>query len=88
MRNLSKNEKLRITRLGRGLTLKAVSKKVFLSESFIHLMEKGKRKVPDDVERVLDFDKGIIWYSTIIDALEHFSEDQEALKILNRVLKI
>lgn len=92
MRELSKSEKLRITRLGRGLTLKDVSKKVFLSESFIHLMEKGERKVPDDVEKILNFDDGIKWYQIIVQILEGSplwkDVTEKIIKTLNTVLKI
>ena len=85
---LFRNQKLRLTRLGQGLKIKDVSKKVFLSESYISFMESGTRKVPSSVEKVLDFDKGIRWYLTIVDALQSKEDGDKALEILNKVLKI
>ena len=93
MKKLTKNQKLRITRLGRGLSLEKIAKKVFLSTSFISLMETDDRKVPDFVENILNFDEGVRWYETIITALsksEYTSMDEadEALQTLNKVLRI
>ena len=92
MEKLTKNQKLRITRMGRCLTLEKVAKKVFLSTSFISLMETDDRKVPDFVEHVLDFDTGVQWYQTIVAALskDAFSEADadNALKVLNKILKV
>ena len=94
MKNLTKNQKLRITRLGQGLSLEKVAKKTFLSISFISLMETNKRKIPDFVENILDFDEGVRWYETIVELL--LDEDSEcskenadkALQTLNKVLRI
>jgi len=88
MKKLSGSQKLRLTRLGRSLKIKDVSKKVFLSESYISFMESGTRKVPSSVEKVLDFDAGIRWYLTIVDALQSEEDGRKALEILNKVLKI
>ena len=94
MKKLTKSQKLRITRLGRGLSLEKVAKKVFLSTSFISLMETNDRKIPDFVENILDFDEGIQWYQTIIESLsdedsECSKEDADkALQTLNKVLRI
>jgi transcriptional regulator with XRE-family HTH domain len=93
MKNLTKNQKLRITRLGRGLSLEKIAKKVFLSTSFISLMETNDRKIPDFVERILNFDEGVRWYETIVIALtksEYTNVDNadEALQTLNKVLRI
>lgn len=90
---LTKNQKLRITRLGRGLSLEKIAKKVFLSTSYVSLMETNNRKVPDFVENILDFEEGIRWYETIIIALsksDHTSLDkaEEALQTLNKILRI
>lgn len=91
MEELNKNQMLRITRLGRGLSLEKIAKKVFLSTSFISLMENDERKVPDFVEQILDFDQGTRWYKTIVAALskDFFSEDDanEALRILKKILR-
>lgn len=88
---LTKNQKLRITRIGQGLTLEEAAKKVFLSTSYVSLMETDKRKVPDFVEDILDFDQGTRWYQTTVAALsrEDFSEDDanEALKVLGKILR-
>lgn len=88
---LTKNQMLRITRIGQGLTLEEVAKKVFLSTSHISLMETDKRKIPNFVESILDFDQGIRWYQTTVAALskEAFSEDDanEALKVLGKILR-
>ncbi|MCK4498942.1 helix-turn-helix domain-containing protein [Candidatus Babeliales bacterium] len=93
MKELTKNQMLRITRIGKGLTLEKVAKKVFLSTSFISLMETGDRKIPDFVEDILDFEEGVRWYETIVTALsksDYTSVDEadEALQTLNRVLRI
>lgn len=93
MKKLTKNQKLRITRLGQGLSLEKIAKKVFLSTSFISLMEKDDRKVPDFVENILNFDEGVRWYETIITALsksDYTSVDEadEALQTLHKVLRI
>ncbi len=93
MKKLTKNQKLRITRLGRGLSLEKIAKKVFLSTSFISLMETDDRKVPNFVENILNFDEGVRWYETIITALSKsectsVDEADEALQTLNRVLRI
>ena len=92
MKNLTKSQKLRVTRLGRGLSLEKAAKKVFLSTSFMSLMESNKRKLPDFVENILDFDRGIHWYQTIVESLldsDCSKEDaNEALETLNRVLRI
>jgi transcriptional regulator with XRE-family HTH domain len=89
---LTKNQKLRITRLGRGLSLEKIAKKVFLSTSFISLMETNDRKVPDFVENILDLDEGIQWYETIVKSLldSECSEGDadKALQTLNKVLRI
>ena len=90
---LTKNQKLRITRLGQGLSLEKVAKKTFLSTSFISLMETNKRKIPDFVENILDFDKSIRWYETIVVALLDSNlcsnkDVDEALQTLNKVLRI
>ena len=88
---LTKNQMLRITRIGQGLTLEEAAKKVFLSTSYISLMEADKRKIPNFVGDILDFDQGIRWYQTIFAALskEAFSEDDanEALKVLGKILR-
>lgn len=91
--NLTKNQKLRITRIGQCLSLEKIAKRVFLSTSFISLMENGSRKIPDFVEDIINFDDGIRWYETIVIALsksDYISEDlaKEALETLNRILKI
>ncbi len=93
MKKLTKNQKLRITRLGQGLSLEKVAKKVFLSTSFISLMETGDRKIPDFVGDILDFEEGVRWYETIVTALsksDYTSVDEadEALQTLNGVLRI
>lgn len=92
MKELSKNQKLRIVRTGRGLTLEETARKVFLSPSFVLMIEQGKRKVPDEVENILDFDKNIKWYLTIAAALSEADlpekDTAEALDILDKVLKI
>ena len=94
MKKLTKNQKLRITRLGRGLSLEKIAKKVFLSTSFISLMETNDRKIPDFVENILDLDKGIRWYETIVELLSDEDSDcskedaDEALQTLNKVLRI
>lgn len=91
MKNLTRNQKLRITRIGQGLSLEKTAKKVFLSLSHISLMENGKRNVPDFVEKVLNFDEEIRWYQTIVAALSgSFISDveaKEALDVLNKILK-
>ena len=94
MKKLTKNQKLRITRLGQGLSLEKVAKKVFLSTSFISLMETGDRKIPDFVEDILDFEQGVKWYQTIAELLadedsECSKEDTDkALQTLNKVLRL
>lgn len=96
MKNLTKNQKLRVTRLGRGLSLEKVAKKVFLSTSFISLMETNDRKVPDFVENILDLDEGVQWYETIVTILseaayisiDEAKKAEEALQTLNKVLRI
>lgn len=92
MKNLTLNQKLRITRMGQGLSLEKAAKKVFLSISHISLMENDKRKVPNFVEKVLNLDEGIQWYQTIIAALskDNFSdkEAKKAFNALNKILKI
>jgi len=92
MNTLTENQKLRITRIGRDLTLEDTSKKLFLSPSFVSLMEHGKRKIPNDVKKILDFEKGIKWYQIIKISLECASVSEkeaiEALAILNKVLRI
>ena len=97
MKNLTKNQKLRVTRLGRGLSLEKVAKKVFLSTSFISLMETNDRKVLDFVENILDFDEGVRWYQTVVAALssaetsdfpDTVNDAKEALQTLNKVLRI
>ena len=93
MKKLTKNQKLRITRLGQGLSLEKVAKKVFLSTSFISLMETGDRKIPDFVEDILNFEDGIRWYQTIVTALsksDYTSVDEadKALQTLDEVLRI
>lgn len=94
MKKLTKNQKLRITRKGRCLTLAEVAKKTFLSTSFISLMESDNRKVPDFVEDILNFDEGVRWYKTIVELLldensECSKEDADkALQTLNKVLRI
>ena len=92
MKELSKNNQLRITRIGLGLSQEAVAKKLILSPSYIHLMEKDKRPVPKEMEDVLDFSKGIKWYLMIVKALSSNLVDEEdaleALNILNNVIGI
>lgn len=97
MINLTENQKLRITRIGRSLTLEDTSKKLFLSPSFVSLMEHGKRKIPDDVKNILDFENGIKWYQDLVASLKYASiteaplsekDAKEALDILNKVLRI
>jgi transcriptional regulator with XRE-family HTH domain len=93
---LTKNQKLRITRIGQGLTLEEAAKKVFLSTSYVSLMETDKRKVPDFVENILNFDEGIRWYETIVTVLSNFEyvsiseaeEAEKALQTLNRLLRV
>lgn len=88
---LTKNQKLRITRIGQGLTLEEAAKKVFLSTSYVSLMETDKRKVPDFVEDILDFDQGTRWYQTTVAALsraDFLDEDaKKALDVLNKVVR-
>ena len=88
---LTKNQKLRITRIGQGLTLEEAAKKVFLSTSYISLMETDKRKVPDFVEDILNFYQGTRWYQTTVAALSRadFSDEdaKKALDVLNKVVR-
>jgi len=90
MISLSKGQKLKITRIGKGLTLRDVAKMTFLSISYISRMESDDRGVPPDVERILDTDNGIRWYETIVEALSGEStlenDAKEALKILNHII--
>jgi len=92
MVNLTKNQKLNIVRIGQKLTLEVISKKVFLSPSYVQLMCRGVRKVPEPIENILDFENGIKWYQTITTALSGdpiSKEDAEdAIQVLNRVVGI
>lgn len=94
METLTKNQMLCITRLGQGLSLEKIAKKVFLSTSYVSLMENNKREVPDFLEDMLNFKQGIRWYQTIVTSLldensKCTKEDvDEALKTLNKILKI
>lgn len=92
MKELTDNQKLRIARLGLGMSQTEVAKKLFLSISFIGFIEKGARKVPKYVKKIMIFDKDVKWYETIISALlkTDISEKDrdEAIQTLNKVLKI
>ena len=90
MKKLTKNQKLRVTRLGRGLSLEKIAKKVFLSTSYISLMETNDRRIPNFVENILDLKEGVQWYKTIVAALSDCSKENtdEALQVLNRILRI
>lgn len=92
MKTLTENQKLRITRIGRCLSLEKIAKEISLSISFVSLMESDDRKVPDFVEDILNFDQGIKWYQTILEVLLNSNcckEDiNEAIQTLNRILRI
>lgn len=92
MEKLTSGQKLHLTRIGRCLTLSEVARKLFLSPSYISLLESDDRKLPVEINDILDLKNGIKWYTFIIGALskEPVSEDDinESIEILDRVLRI
>jgi len=96
MTYLTENQKLKITRLGRGLTLEDLSRKLALSVSFLSLMERGRRSVPKEIDDILNFDDGVRWYENFMSALESsldegflMNKDVEEIKgILDKILNL
>ena len=96
MTYLTENQKLKITRLGRGLTLEDLSRKLALSVSFLSLMERGRRSVAKEIDDILNFDDGVRWYENLMSALESsldegflMNKDVEEIKgILDKILNL
>lgn len=92
MENLTDNQKVRLSRLSQGLSQTATAKKLFMSLSFLSLIESGARKVPTYVGKLMAFNKNVKWYETTISTLlkADLSEKDrvEAIQTLDRVLKL
>lgn len=73
---------LRITRMSNGDTAAEMAKKLYISTSYLYLIENGQRKIPKDMEnnilkayKISDADKEILHSAVINNQKEKMSND-------------
>ena len=90
MIKLSENDKLKITRIGRGQHLLDVAKELHVSFTYVSKMENSAKPVMKEANLILNFDNGIDWYVTIVNALNGRlptkSKAEEVTQVLNKVI--
>jgi len=87
MIELSPAEKIKLLRLGSGMTLQDVSNRTTFSISYLSFIEKGRRPIPDILWDIFDIEdpKEPIWYQRVYQLLIDNHMHLEWMNILNAI---
>jgi len=81
MNEISQGMRVRLARLGRGWTLQSLSDRCTYSVSYLSLMERDQRPVPDVVKDILGTDDEL-WFEQIVGTLFKQCPNEKATELV------